>query len=293
MNIRPACWRVRLIAAAACGAAIFAPGCAPSTILMPDMSVLPVSTAPSYADRDWAVVLRDYVRYGLVDYDSLAANRQVLERYYALLAVTGPASTPEQFPSPAHATAYYLNAYNALVIRAVLERYPVTTMYDLSMPRLEHDYQFKVDGRVCNLAAVEDEMLRSSDGDARTLLATCRAAMGTPRLPNQPYQATLLERQLAEAAAEVLDNPDLFRIDHAARTIYIWQLVERRQDEFVTFWKMRRRVRAGYLFNVLLELASPERRRAIQGAVGYAIRAMPFDRTLNRWSPDAGKPVAP
>ena len=239
------------------------------------------------------MVLRDNVRYGLVDYEALARSREPLERYYALLSVTGPSRTAEQFPSHAHTTAYYLNAYNALVLCAVLERYPVTTMYDLSMPRLEYEYTFTLDGQPCTLAKVEAKLLEQSNGDVRTLLATSRAAMGTPRLANEPFRPQTLDAQLAQAAADALANPDLLRIDHVTRTILVWQLLLHREGEFVEFWKQRRRVRAAYLFNVLADLASPEGRRALQGAVGYNFEPMPFDRTLNRWSPKAGESSIP
>jgi len=99
----------------------------------------------TYSDTDWATVLQNNVREGLVDYAGLLAQREPLERYYALVGETGPTRTPDQFVSRSAKTAYWINVYNALVLRAVLERYPISTMYDLTLPRLEYDYTFKVD----------------------------------------------------------------------------------------------------------------------------------------------------
>jgi len=278
--------RVLALAGLACG------GCA-EMVIVPNTALLPATRPYLYADQDWAYVLRGHVKDGLVNYDTLSRDREPLERYYALLGVTGPTRTAEQFPSRAEATAYWINAYNALVLCAVMDRYPVATMYDLSLPRLTYEYKFIVDGRARTLAEIEEEILKVSGGDVRALLATSRAALGTPGLGRWPIRAQTLDRRLTEEAAHALDNPDILRIDHSSDSILVWQLIIRRQREFEEFWRRRRRVRRAYLFNVLLELASPERRRALQGAVGYNIRQIPFDRTLNRWSPREQLPVVP
>ncbi len=265
------------------GVALVAAGCAEPNV-RPSMSLLPPTRPLIYADTDWAAVLQNHVREGLVDYSSLLANREPLERYYALIGQTGPTATPDQFSTRAATTAYWINAYNALVLRAVLERYPVSTLYDLAMPRLEFDYTFRVDRRIMNLTEVEHHLLADSAQDARALLATSRAAMGTPRLTSEPFRADTLENQLARAAADALDNPNLLRIDHVSKSILVWQEILDHEQDFVDYWRLRRRVRSAYLYNVILDLSSIHRRRGLQSAVGYQFREIPFERRLNDWS---------
>jgi hypothetical protein len=154
-------------------------------------------------------------------------------------------------------------------------------MYDLGMPRLEYDYEFTVDGRRMTLRAIEAEMLEASQNDPRTLLATSRACVGSPRLAAEPYRAGTLSRQLDEAAARALENPFVVRIDHGDRAILLWQEILRRQALFLDYLRRVRRSPTVFMFNVLLELASPEQRRVLQSAVGYQIREIPFDRRLN------------
>ncbi|HSW46938.1 MAG TPA: DUF547 domain-containing protein [Phycisphaerae bacterium] len=265
------------------GMATWMAGCAEPTI-RPSLSLLPPGRPQTYTDGDWAEVLVKHVREGLIDYDGLLMNREPLERYYALLSETGPTRTPDQFASRSAVTAYWINAYNALVLRAAMERYPVRTMYDLALPRLEFDYTFRVDGKIHNLAAIEARMLEDSAQDARTLLATSRAAVGTPRLMSEPYRADTLESQLTQAAADALDNPNLLRIDHATKTILVWQIVLNHESDFLAYWRVRRRVSSIYLYNVLLDMASPARRRTLQSAVGYRLREIPFERRINAWT---------
>jgi len=234
-----------------------------------------------YSDRDWARVLQAYVRNGLVDYVGLAAHPEDLDRYYALLSVTGPASTPDQFPTRAAATAYWVNAFNAMVLKVVLQHYPARSVYDVSLPRLETEYTFRVDRRIVTLAEVEQEMLRASDNDVRTLFATSRAAVSTPLLGQEPIRAEALDQQLAAAAAKALDDPRILQIDSATHSIYVWQLILRRRNDFEDYWRSRRRASTGKLLDSLADMASPRRRQALRAAVGYSFRPIRFDGTLN------------
>jgi hypothetical protein len=165
-------------------------------------------------------------------------------------------------------------------------------MYDLALPRLEYDYTFRVDGQILNLTQIEARMLEDSAQDARTLLATSRAALGSPRLMSEPIRADTLENQLARAAADALDNPYLVQIDHVSKSILLWQVILNHETEFLDYWRLRRRIRSLYLYNVLLDMASTARRRTLQSAVGYRFREIPFERRLNVWS-RAGSPPVP
>src|SRR4051794_27439534 len=101
--------------------------------LSPDPALLDQSAPYIYSDADWADVLQAGVHEGLVDYSSLKANPVALKRYYALLSRTGPSLTTDQFSGRPAATAYWINAYNALVLLAILQHYPISTIHDLSL----------------------------------------------------------------------------------------------------------------------------------------------------------------
>lgn len=67
-------------------------------------------------------VLDEYVRDGLVYYRAVKSTRQGLDAYVESL------STPlEPSASPEARMAFWLNAYNALVLKTVVDHYPITT----------------------------------------------------------------------------------------------------------------------------------------------------------------------
>ena len=96
--------------------AMLASGCAnPGTGIKPNVALLTQPQPYIYSDQDWAAVLQDDVKDGLVDYENLAQHHEALDRYYALLGVTGPKTTADQFADRPQTAAYWINAYNALV----------------------------------------------------------------------------------------------------------------------------------------------------------------------------------
>ena len=67
-------------------------------------------------------LLDTYVREGLVYYRTLRQERGALDKYIASLNV--PAATLAKW-SPAARQAFWINAYNALVLRTVVNAYPI------------------------------------------------------------------------------------------------------------------------------------------------------------------------
>jgi hypothetical protein len=278
--VPPGVWAVCL-----CG------GCAKP--LGPSPASAPHETIVGYTDSDWAAVLSEFVRDGLVDYEALKADPAALDRYYVLLRNFGPTTTPEAFDTRSGIVAYWMNAYNACVLLAVLERYPTPTMYDLAIPRLEHGFPFRVDGNYRTLGEIKELAYSAADRDVRVLLGLSSAAIGAPRLLDRPFRPDTLEEQLALAAARALANPSLLQIDFESRAVFVWQEIFGRQDEFLVWWRVQRRSESADLLMVLSELAAPLTRRALQEAVGYTFREIPFERALNRWTLGHPWPVIP
>ncbi len=288
---------VRLIVPAARAAAALVIGVASTgcvqVSLPPDARLVPRPLPTTFDDKDWAAVLRGYARNGLVDYDGLARNRDALDRYCALISAMGPATAADQFPTRYHRMAYDINAFNALMLYAVIADPSRASLYDLSMPPPETGLTFLLDGKPTTLRAIEERLLVTSDNDARVIFALSRAAIGGPALRSEPYRAEFIERQLQEAAAAALDNPHLLQIDNEQQAIFVWLNILERRDAFLAFWQNRRRSRTPQLLSVLTDLASARRRPALASAIGYTIRPMPFDRRLNRWTPPSGTGTPP
>ena len=73
--------------------------------------------------RPFDEMLELYVRDGFVYYNALKIERSRLDRYIASL--NGPVATEHAKGSPEQQRALWINAYNALVLRTVIDNFPI------------------------------------------------------------------------------------------------------------------------------------------------------------------------
>src|SRR5690606_9272826 len=106
-----------------------------------------------------------YVRDGYVSYRALRAERARLERYVASLA-DSPAALALSKGSAEEQKAFWINAYNALVLRTVIDRFPIrgrSPEYPpdsiRQIPGAFEKPAHRVAGRMVSLDAIEREIL--------------------------------------------------------------------------------------------------------------------------------------
>jgi hypothetical protein len=153
---------------------------------------------------DWGQVLERHVDdQGLVDYVGLAADRDSLDRFLARIAVVGPRTRADLFPTREDRLAYTINAYNACVIAEVLERWPLASVEDVKL-----DFfwltRYPIDGEAISLYDLENDGIRAVFREPRVHFALNCASLGCPKLPREPFLGSRLEEQLARETARFL-----------------------------------------------------------------------------------------
>lgn len=183
------------------------PGC--FSLVVSPATVDPASLAAMdhFDDADWRTVLETRVDgEGRVDYTGLAADPAPLERYVALLAEVGPSTRPELFPDAHHRLAYWINAYNALVLFNVLQHPELESVGD-AKAGFFYLTCFRLDGAEINLYDLENSVVRERFDEPRSHFALNCASVGCPRLPAEPFEGARLEQQLARETARFLSEP--------------------------------------------------------------------------------------
>ena len=175
---------------------------------------LETMTSEDPALAAWARVLADFVRDGGVDYAALAAEPRDLETYLASLAD----ARPEELTA-AEALAFWSNAYNAVTLKHVLDRYP-----DIASVKAVDGFFDQLRFPVAGAERTLDEIETAGRdlGDPRIHFAVVCASTGCPDLPAEPFRGAVIDGQLDRATRRFLADPNKgMRHDADSGTIWL------------------------------------------------------------------------
>jgi hypothetical protein len=203
------------------------------------VSAASTSSAPQSesADRHAALdrILDTYVRDGYVYYKALKATRASLDQYVTALDVA-PAQLARLTENDRR--AFWVNAYNALVLRTVINAYPIrgqATTYPASsigqLPGAFDKVRHRVAGQVLTLDEIEN--LIAGFGDARLLLALGRGTIGSARLRSEVYRGARLEDQLDDAVKGFVRTFRNFGLDRGTGALEVTPLLSWRGPHFI------------------------------------------------------------
>ena len=127
--------------------------------------------------------------------------------------------------------AYWINLYNAVTVKVILEHYPVTTIQDILIsPGIFSigpwgKKLLTINDQQVSLNDIEHRILRPIWKDPRIHYGLNCASIGCPNLLNQAYTAETIEVELDKAAREYVNHPRGVRIEdnelHVS-SIYSW-----------------------------------------------------------------------
>src|SRR5262245_13380748 len=197
----------------------------------------PVAGSPepvrTFDYTSWSSLLSQVVTPdGKVDYQALAERRPVLDAFVGQLATASPDSEPERFPTEEHALAYWINAYNAFVLHAVIEEYPIRSVWKVrdgqSFERARHD----AGGARLGLHDIEHRILRGRFAEPRIHFAINCASNGCPPMRPEAYEPDGIRDTLQSATRQFLASEWNCRVDAARKRIYVSRLFRMYAEDF-------------------------------------------------------------
>lgn len=150
------------------------------------------------ATEAWNRALTEHAVDGGVRYASLKRDRGDLDTFLASVATTKPASLPE-----AERLAFLINAYNALVVGAVLERYPGIESVKKVSGFFDGE-KHAVGGQKMTLDEVEAAARKI---DPRVHFAVVCASTSCPDLRGEAFRGSKVDAQLRDATHRFLRDP--------------------------------------------------------------------------------------
>ena len=230
-------------------------------------------------------VLHAYVDCdGRVDYTGLKANRDSLDAYIDSLGRFSPRSHPDRFPAPQHELAYWINAYNAFVLKGVIDEYPVATVMDIGegsgfFSRL----YFQAGGDSLTLDELENGIIRQRYRDPRIHFAVNCAAVSCPPLENRAFRGEDLDLRLEAALQRFASAPLHVRIDAENGLLHLSKILLWFGPDFVEWFPRDRDDPPAdpTLIDYLVPYLDPEQAAYLRQNPGVAISFNDYDWTLN------------
>jgi len=230
---------------------------------------------------EWNRVLARFVDdRGFIDYPALAEDREELDRVIAGIASVSPRSHPDLFADRDHELAYYINAYNALVFGAVLDRGPrIDSVWGVSGSGLSFFVRtkHKVGGTSISLKKLEDAWVREEFEDPRIHAALNCASVGCPRLPEKPFSPDTLDDELDAAMTEFVSSHANVSIDEAGRTVTLSKIFDWFKRDFLDF-----ETTEGVAKPSLIGYVNRYRGPSESIPLDYRVRFAKYDKRLNR-----------
>lgn len=224
---------------------------------------------------------------GRVDYAGLKACPALLDAYLDSLAACSPRSRPERFPDRSHELAYWINAYNALVLRGVLEGYPVSRVEELGgLETFFRRRTWSLGGQPLTLDQLEGEIIRPQYRDPRVHFALNCAALSCPPLLNRAYTAGTLDSLLDARVRSFAADPRQVRLDRQNDRLHLSKILDWYREDFTHSFSERPAASAQpTLVDYLLPYLPADLAGYLAQHPGIELVFEEYDWTLNQQSP--------
>jgi hypothetical protein len=183
--------------------------------------------APRFDHSGWSRVLAVRVdASGRVAYRELQEkDSPALQQYLSALAAAEPGDWPR-----AEQLAFWINAYNAGIVSAVLQGESAESQ--AGRDRLFKTWKFRVAGQERTLDEIEHRVLRSQFAEPRIHFAIVCASASCPPLRAEAYVAAELDAQLDAQARAFLQDSTRNVIDSKTKTLRLSAVFDWFHEDF-------------------------------------------------------------
>ncbi len=169
--------------------------------------------------------LKKHVTAGKIDYKNLKTNFNEINQLYQSLAkvkIGGLAKDEIQ--------AFYINAYNIIVIRQITDYYPLKSALDKNgfFDKVKHN----VGGEQLTLDQIEKGKVIIPFRDPRVHFAFSCAAIGCPELASFAYKGSKLDQQLETRTRNAINNPEFIMVNAAKREVRLSMIFKWYEKDF-------------------------------------------------------------
>ena len=148
---------------------------------------------------------KQYVKEGKIAYKAIHNAPEDLNNLLQLAKETNiPVAEANTFRS------FWINTYNLLVIKGIIDNYPINSPLDKS--GFFDKIKYNVGGKSITLNVIENDLLRGNFDDARIHFVLVCGALGCPPIINKAYTPENLDALLTKQTTIALNNPEFIKV---------------------------------------------------------------------------------
>jgi len=268
----------------------------------PQLNTIDANVPESFPDDGFShlvfeELLKTYVDgAGEVNYDDWhesTDDSHKLDTYLAAVSLYSPENSAERFPSRNDALAYWLYAYNAYVIRSVLDRWPLDSVTDVKAPveitkgfGFFYRQRYLFGGTAYSLYAVENEKVRALYKDARIHFVLNCGSESCPVLRPELPTGDALEPLLQQAAVDfVSDDRNVF-IDYENKKVFLSEIFKWFEKDFVSDLRRRGLPTDDGVLGYVASVAGEAQQKELLGATDFEVVYRDYDWSINKSEAD-------
>lgn len=228
---------------------------------------------------------------GYVDYAAwhrALAAREDLQNYLVAVSRFSPDATPERFPSREDELAYWMYGYNAYVINAVLNRWPLDSVMDVKAPvevvqglGFFYRMRYLFGEQAYSLYAIENDKIRKQFRDPRIHFVLNCASESCPVIRPELPTGDALELLLADAAREFVSDRRNVQIEHDDAVVWLSAIFKMYESDFVNHLRAGGRPAEDGPLAYVASVAPENLRADLDRARDYEVRFRDFDWSVN------------
>lgn len=259
-------------------------------------SLLAAGPVQIFDHSEWDQFLKEFVnKKGEVDYRAAQKKPEHLLNYLKKIKSI-PEEPLKEWPREER-IAILINAYNAAVVKSILDHYPIKSImeipgvWDNVVVFIGTSIQTQKP-RAHSLNQIRTDLLMQKFRDEKILFALCSGAKGSPPLQREAYGAPRLEGQLYLVTRKFANDEASNQIDPARKRVVLSRVFKWYGPDFLLNWgdipdQPRWHVEEKAVLNFFAHYLEDPKKAEFLKEGTYKVKYESFDWRLN----DASQPV--
>ncbi len=255
-----------------------------------------ISDSFDHTHSDFDSFLKSYVHDSRVDYQGIIKSSDKLDAYLRHLGSVSETSFESW--SEEQKLAFWINAYNAFTIKAIVDNYPIKRGFTLKglfvpsnsilqIPGVWSDLKFRAVGRLVTLEEIEHKILRKQFNEPRIHFAIDCASKGCPNLRSEAYRPDIVYEQLESQAIDFINDPVKgVNIDIENKRVRLSKIFKWFGEDFITRYGNTksfndRKPKERAVLTVVIHYLQDEDEKEFVTANDFKISYLSYDWSLN------------